>query len=1063
MASSSSHAPAAPHRIAITRLAKRLTITVQLDDGQPHLLVETTLALILAESGYPIRYYFPKDAIQAPFRPVLHAGHETYCPYKGFASYYHLESCPASPGPARRVDDLFWSYPHPFPGSHAKAVAGLLCLDAPSDRCRVKVDGRSVSLAVARELSEKILDASSAKHPSASPRQPRPTAAQRSDLEAESRARPALPRIASSQPQPPTHTLGFIAAVDLQLDSADPLLADLVYRLDDERHPPVKPAADADGDGIVPGEPSQGGEPGGVELDPHLAWFRDYPWYRRPSDKWLRLLSFLLALAMGMCIGPRLALFNALVCQDVLGDSVVGVPILGSVPVTSAGHVASMVSAAPYQSWPELSTSYDDAAEGGLPYSLMDVAAAAAVAATASRQDGFAFGSAADNTGVEEPKRPSKLCLADPEVQSSVAALQLRLTLSTGLLAVLTTGFWSSLSSRLGRLFVLRFAILGFLCSDIVTMAVALVPRSQLPGGINFLLLGSTIEGLFGGYSTAIAVHQLYISDATPSGTRAHIFAHFMGILSAGIGIGPTLGGMLVQRTGKILSPFYFAFGTHVLYAIFAYFIIPESSSAAARQKAKEEHEASRIELKRRAEERKAAAEEVQPLLDGGRNEDHSAGGGKQKPWKKRVWRRIKVAFVGSIFYAPLEPVALLLPKKVRVVPEEEQQQRAGVSLRSELAHPEASASHISVSRVPEKMRYDTNLFFLSLTYFVETTVYGIMSYKMQYAQQRYLWDSAQLGVYLSFVGLTRVVSLGLVLPVVIKLLHQPVEALTLPHDGVIEGEYCAADELGFSERRRSVLDAEGRAVVPDVDAPSPHYGTFATAGDADTRNGGGTSEWDAKQKGVEELWTMRAKHLRLIHDSKFDLKLAKVSIVINTVSYIVLVFSTRPALFFVGSALTSLGGGGSAAMSSLALALLESPSDAGKLFGAWSILSAIASTVVGPLVFAQVYEATTRVFSGAIFVVGTAMFIVSFVTVCMVKVRQPLSLPSLPARPPLLARYQAARVREEQDGGEEEGERVGTWKGAFSLRMLKGEPAGNRAKVKGKGRTRMAMPFGRR
>ncbi len=70
--------------------------------------------------------------------------------------------------------------------------------------------------------------------------------------------------------------------------------------------------------------------------------------------------------------------------------------------------------------------------------------------------------------------------LLQPEVQSSLRRLQLRMTLSIGhTLAALTTGFWSNLSSRRGRLPVLRIAMLGIVFTDLVMLTAALVPRSS--------------------------------------------------------------------------------------------------------------------------------------------------------------------------------------------------------------------------------------------------------------------------------------------------------------------------------------------------------------------------------------------------------------------------------------------------------------------------------------------------------------------------------------------------------------------------------------------------------
>ena len=195
--------------------------------------------------------------------------------------------------------------------------------------------------------------------------------------------------------------------------------------------------------------------------------------------------------------------------------------------------------------------------------------------------------------------------------------------------------------------------------------------------------------------------------------------------------------------------------------------------------------------------------------------------------------------------------------------------------------------------------------------------------------------------------------------------------------------------------------------------------------------------EWDETKKSVEELWTLRAKHLRLIHDSKFDLKLSKISVFVNALSYALLVFSDTPQLFFLATAVTSLGGGGGAAMSSLALALLKSPADAGKLFGAWSITSAISGTVVGPILFAEVFKRTTKTFPPAIFAVGTGMFVIAFLLLCCVKVRKPISLPPLPARPhPAPSSEETAT--EEVSAATKSAYRSSTFKNALSMKTAK-------------------------
>ncbi|GAC92659.1 hypothetical protein PHSY_000213 [Pseudozyma hubeiensis SY62] len=1013
-----------PHRLVVKPLAKQLTITAVIN-GRKRTLVDTSDALQLAETNYPVRFYFPRDALQWSFALKASNHKDTYCPYKGFAQYHDVAEA------GSRIQELnaaIWSYSNPFITSDAIGVKGHFCLAAPSDQFQVKIQGRNITADDARTINQQLLAA----FPSdvASPSLPRQVMEEGSRSRATHRPAgdtlrpPVMQRSASTGSNAPPEAFPVARPLggELEIDSTNPVLADMLYRLDDEardeehRQDSGAPAAD----GSQP--------PDAAVIDDHLLWFKHQPWYRRPSEKWLRPFALLIAMAGGMCMGPKLELLNMFVCESILGDTYVGggdviaprPPTNSSLGHAQAGHDASLhpIHFDDFQPW-----------HGSRVSASSDHDAVSAY---------FAALDQPNSTVIPVPRRPSKACFASPEVQSSLATLQLRMTLSMGILAALTTGFWSNLSSRRGRLFVLRISMTGIIFADFVMLTTSIVPRSSLPFGYSFLVLGTIVEGLFGGYSAAIAVHQSYISDVTPSGTRAHIFAHYMGIVYAGLALGPTLGGLLVKHTGNLLAPFWFALGMHLLYILGVFTFIPESTSKDFRAKALREYNESRAEIKRKADERKTA--ELQPLLRAS-----AANGEEARPFKKRAWRRAKVMFLNSVLYAPLEPLGFLLPKKVVI--EDDQDAAAdqgdvsasGASTprtANALAPPEASASHISVSRVPSKTRYDYNLSFLSLTYFTETAIFGIMAFKLQYAQEQFIWGSAELGTYLTFLSITRVLALTAVLPLVIKLLHRPVKALRLPQDGPpVEEEQTVAPD----SRRHSTLDDEGR--------PHRRMSSYGATGqsspllsdngaDEHSQDDRGDSEWDETEKSVEELWTLRAKHLRLIHDSKFDLKLAKISMVVNTISYGMLVFAKTPQLFFLATAVTSLGGGGGAAMSSLALALLKSPADAGKLFGAWSIVSAISGTVVGPILFAETFKRTTSSFPAAIFAVGTGLFVIALLLLFCVKVRKPISLPALPARPhPAVG----TEERQEEVGKAANGSyRASTFKNAFTLKTAK-------------------------
>lgn len=52
-----------------------------------------------------------------------------------------------------------------------------------------------------------------------------------------------------------------------------------------------------------------------------------------------------------------------------------------------------------------------------------------------------------------------------------------------------------------------------------------------------------------------------------------------MGILFVGIAVGPTIGGLLISKTGDLLSVYYLAASIHFLYLVSMLFIVPESLS----------------------------------------------------------------------------------------------------------------------------------------------------------------------------------------------------------------------------------------------------------------------------------------------------------------------------------------------------------------------------------------------------------------------------------------------------------------------------------------------------
>jgi uncharacterized protein (DUF427 family) len=93
--------PGPDHPIAVHAFPGRVRVVFN-----GHLVADSVHAIRLQEAGYPPVYYIPRqDCDWARFTP---SDHGSYCPYKGDASYFHLDV------DGRRAVNAVWSYEAPF-------------------------------------------------------------------------------------------------------------------------------------------------------------------------------------------------------------------------------------------------------------------------------------------------------------------------------------------------------------------------------------------------------------------------------------------------------------------------------------------------------------------------------------------------------------------------------------------------------------------------------------------------------------------------------------------------------------------------------------------------------------------------------------------------------------------------------------------------------------------------------------------------------------------------------------------------------------------------------------
>ena len=94
------------HRIEIEPAPARARIL-----AGDELLADTSRALLLHETGHPVRAYIPREDIAARVEP---SDRTTFCPFKGTASHWTVGG----------VENAAWSYEEPKP--EVAEIRGLL-------------------------------------------------------------------------------------------------------------------------------------------------------------------------------------------------------------------------------------------------------------------------------------------------------------------------------------------------------------------------------------------------------------------------------------------------------------------------------------------------------------------------------------------------------------------------------------------------------------------------------------------------------------------------------------------------------------------------------------------------------------------------------------------------------------------------------------------------------------------------------------------------------------------------------------------------------------------------
>lgn len=116
------------------------TITLEPADGRLRVVIggetlaDSSCAMILRETGYPPRYYIPREDVRLDRLTAIDL--KTTCPFKGDAEYWSARIGD------RELTGIAWSYPVPIEGR--EELAGLICFfDERVDE--LTLDGTAVS------------------------------------------------------------------------------------------------------------------------------------------------------------------------------------------------------------------------------------------------------------------------------------------------------------------------------------------------------------------------------------------------------------------------------------------------------------------------------------------------------------------------------------------------------------------------------------------------------------------------------------------------------------------------------------------------------------------------------------------------------------------------------------------------------------------------------------------------------------------------------------------------------------------------------------------------------
>ncbi|GMK56859.1 hypothetical protein CspeluHIS016_0306990 [Cutaneotrichosporon spelunceum] len=712
----------------------------------------------------------------------------------------------------------------------------------------------------------------------------------------------------SSQPRPQQTTFvnsgsplaprlaGGLADCEVQYNAAE---------TEDETAPPP----------YTPAEPNNGsGEPRGQSWDN----VRDgsisrRPSWRRPSPRWVLPFVLGITLSIGITIPVRAELYLDLACLVHPPQT----PASTSPVITSYMNLSDALDSTPL--WPIDISAH---AHGNWSVAQMMLEPVSETTLTPAerwfqwaQREILSYLDGRDGSIPSEPNQPNPYpeidpaqCKRDAGVQQTSARLTQIIAVVAGLLSAITTGWWAAYSDRRGRRVVLAIVEVGLLINDLCMLVIASYPRLVVQTRLWILLLGPALDGLLGGFSTIAAAMHAYISDVTPEGSRATAFSRLGAAIMAGMAVGPILGSFIIKATGSLLFPFYISVSVHALWVVLIRFLLPESLSSESRAILKQRSKVAAAE----AREREAAERAWEQDGDGDDEPRVSESSFSRIAGGVRGSRSARQTMglarrIGRRALLPLRPLGIFWPQK------------------------------------GEDGHTDYNLLLVAILHFVIANLMGAVPAKANYTFWAFGWTPAQLGPYISYMAMCRLIVLLILLPLILRKVkpyfREPAFVHTPP-----------------SERTPLLADSN-------------------TDSNADSNANANESEPEVPVKPKRS--------------ARLDRWIVGVCLFLDMGGYLMMGANASDSvfLFLAGSTIATLGTPSAPVANSLALSFLPNKHDVGRLFGAMAVLHAIGTYLVAPIVFFSVYSATVATYAPTFFLVGAAFVVVAQVAVWLIRI----------------------------------------------------------------------------